>query len=351
MRLRIFSQVLILVGVACLLPFGASKAHAATIQETDQKQHCAFWLQGPIEDGDFAALSGILNRRGAIDPLDARAGGLCLNSHGGSYDEALKISELLYERGLATVVEDGAECYSACAIIFMAGTAPDRLLPLRKLSAGGILGFHAPYFSMPDRQYSKQQVENVSQSMRRAVLALMQLAALQTRVTGGDFLKKSLIQGMLAKGPDETLFVSNVFDAARWDIDIFDADGQFDIRSDNKRAITNICKNFHYANLDQSIPPAARFIIQIEDYASRYSKDDFRILVRRAAHSSVVCEIYARQSNDNAADVTFFACSFDEDSAKSFGDCREYKTSPLFGRYVPKFFALDPQTPLKSFHR
>lgn len=351
MRLGVYSQVLILVCVACALPTGVSKGHAATVEETDLKQHCSFSLQGPIADGDFAALREILNRRRPIEPLDERAGGLCLNSPGGSYVEALKISELLYERGIATVVEDGSECYSACATIFMAGTAPDHLLPLRKLSAGGILGFHAPYFSMPERQYSKQQVEEVAQSMRRAVLTLMELASFHTRVAGGDFLKKSLIQGLLAKGPDEALFVSNVFDAARWGIDIFDAKGQFDIRSDNKQAISNICKNFHYANMDQSIPPATQFVIQIEDYTSRYNKNDFRILVREIGHSSVVCEIYARQDKEDATNVAFFACSFDEDSARSFGDCREYKTSPIFGKYVPTFFALDPQTPLRSFHR
>jgi hypothetical protein len=169
MRRRNFSQVRILICAACVLPLSIPNVHAATVEETDLKQHCSFTLQGPISDGDFAALREAFNRRSPIDPLDQRAGGLCLNSPGGSYDEALKISELLYERGIATVVEDGAECYSACAIIFMAGTAPHHLLPLRRLSAGGILGFHAPYISMPDGQYSNQQVEEISQGMRRAV--------------------------------------------------------------------------------------------------------------------------------------------------------------------------------------
>jgi hypothetical protein len=50
-------------------------------------------------------------------------------------------------------------------------------------------------------------------------------------------------------------------------------------------------------------------------------------------------------------DLTFFACSFDYWSGRNFGDCREYKTLSLIGQamFVPRFFALAPETPLKSF--
>jgi len=41
---------------------------------------------------------------------------------------------------------------------------------------------------------------------------------------GGEFLKKSLIEGILEKGPQEVLFVKTIFDTARWHISIEDVD-------------------------------------------------------------------------------------------------------------------------------
>ena len=91
------------------------------------------------------------------------------------------------------MVEYGSECYSACAIIFMAGVSPDQVGPMRKLSVGGILGFHAPFLTLPDANYSKQEVESVGQGMRTAILSLVRLSSKKTTLAGSDFIKKSLI--------------------------------------------------------------------------------------------------------------------------------------------------------------
>ena len=48
-----------------------------------------------------------------------------------------------------------------------------QIIPYRRLSAGGIVGFHAPYFLMPDQKYSKEQLEGVTQTMRMAILGLL----------------------------------------------------------------------------------------------------------------------------------------------------------------------------------
>jgi hypothetical protein len=47
---------------------------------------------------------------------------LILNSPGGYVDTALIIAREVHRRGMATVVERGDGCYSACAYIFFAGT-------------------------------------------------------------------------------------------------------------------------------------------------------------------------------------------------------------------------------------
>jgi len=134
----------LLVGAA--LFFGVSIGWAADVQKSNDKL-CAFKLEGPISAGDADRLSSAISQS-HVDPYDERTGSLCLKSNGGSYAEALKIADLIFERGLSTVVEFGSECYSACAIIFMAGVTSERESPMRKLSAGGVLGFHAPYLSM-----------------------------------------------------------------------------------------------------------------------------------------------------------------------------------------------------------
>jgi hypothetical protein len=118
-------------------------ATSATIQPSDDVL-CALKLEGPIVEGDSERLSAVV-ASSRLDPLDERTTSICLKSNGGSYSEGLKIAQLLFDRGLSTVIEFGSSCYSACATIFMAGVSSEREIPMRKLSIGGTLGFHAPF--------------------------------------------------------------------------------------------------------------------------------------------------------------------------------------------------------------
>ena len=119
-----------------------STVDAADIQNTDNKL-CAFGLDGPITKGDADRLTAAISSS-HINQYNERTSSVCLKSNGGSYVEGLKIAELVYNRGLSTVIEYGSECYSACAIIFMAGVASAREGPMRKLSVGGVLDFTRP---------------------------------------------------------------------------------------------------------------------------------------------------------------------------------------------------------------
>jgi hypothetical protein len=334
-----------------LLTAACTNARSANIQETNNKL-CAFSLEGDIATGDYDKLFDVIRRnRNRIDPYDERTGTICLKSVGGSYVEALKIAEFISTHAISTLIEYGSQCFSACAIIFIAGVVSDGhgpIMPYRKLSAGGILGFHAPYLSMPDEKYSKEQVEDIGQSMRRAILALVELSSKRTQL-GGDFLKKSLIYKILDKGPQDVFFVKKISEAARWDILIYDAADNF--RIDYKiDGLKNICNNFHYSNMDEAVPQNTNLSVQVEKYSSKFYKDDFRILVRDGRTSDIVCELHAGQSKTDHT-VSFRACSFDYWSHRSFGDCREYKTAPKIriGKFVPDFFALDPETLLKKF--
>jgi hypothetical protein len=307
-------------------------------------------LEGVISAGDYARFSELIDRNiTKIDSLDERTSTICLKSIGGSYNEALKIAELMYNRGISTTIEYGAECFSACALIFMAGVEHEKILPFRKLSAGGVLGFHAPYLAMPDQKYSKEDVEVLGQAMREAFLGLVRLSSRKTTL-GGEFLKKSLIEGILEKGPQEVVFVKTIFDAARWDISIEDVEEHYTIEYKRQTTI-NICNNFHYSHMDEPVPGDIDLSVRTEKYASRYSNDEVRIIVENGRTHDTVCELYPKQYKGDAG-LSFLACSFDYWSGRNFGDCRKYKTSTLIGQamFVPRFFALDPATLLKHFN-
>jgi hypothetical protein len=319
--------------------------HAADIQVTGEPL-CAFKLEGKLIPGNHDRLASLIARN-RPDPLDERTGTLCLSSPGGSYDEGLKISEVIYLNDLSTLVADGSKCFSACALIFMAGVLPDQTMPYRKLSAGGVVGFHAPYLSLTNGTYSKEQVESAAQAMRLAILGLMQLSSKQTKLSGGEFIKKSLIAKLLDKGPQEALFIKTVSDAARWDVEIYDADEQFPTQSKIDE-MKNLCRNFHYGNMDEPVPSNRDFSLKVEKYTSKISGADFRVLVRDVRTEDTVCEVYPHVMG-RIPKVLFTACSYDYWTSKSFGDCREYKTRFLFGKPVPGFFIFPPGTVLKAF--
>jgi hypothetical protein len=332
---------------------GSTKGQSADIRSTNDAL-CAFRLEGTITVGDYEKFFLLIRRNlDQLKELDTRIRTICLKSDGGSYDEALKIADLIYNHGISTLIEYDSQCMSACAIIFMAGVSSSDglkpIMPYRRLSAGGKLGFHAPYTSISDGNYSKEHVEAATQAMRVAILGLARLSSRQTWLSSSDFLKKSLIVQVLEKGPKEVSFVKTIAEAARWDIEIYDAADWF-LEPSNVDAVKNVCMNFHYANIDEPVPIARDLSLKVESYPSNFHKDDdFRILViDNMTHPyDPLCEVYPRTMRGDPG-VHFWACSYDFWSHKAFGDCREYKTAFLFGKFVPQFFTLNPDTVLKS---
>jgi ATP-dependent protease ClpP protease subunit len=336
--------VLTLVIVFSGFLFSSTGSNAADVR-TSSSEVCAFTLGGPIVAGDrdhFAALLAVSR----LDSLDERTTTLCLQSPGGSFDEAIGISELLYDRGLSTIVVDHAECYSACAVVFMAGVMPEREAPYRKLSVGGTVGFHAPYLSPSEGQYSREQVEEIVQDMRKAILSLLHLSSRRTQLASTEFLKRSLIARMFESGPNEVSVVRTIAEAARWDIAIYDATELYS-KPGPVEGMKNLCNNFHYGNMDQSISSPPELSVRIEPYVSKYRGDDSRVIVSDAHTKDTVCEIYPYTMKGSQR-VLFRACSYDYWSSKSFGDCREYKTGVIFGQFVPDFLLLAPDTVLKG---
>lgn len=67
-----------------------------------------------------------------------RGARVVLNSGGGSLTPALNIGRFIRENRLQTYVPDGAGCFSACSLIWLAGTE-------RHIGLGARIGFHAAY--------------------------------------------------------------------------------------------------------------------------------------------------------------------------------------------------------------
>jgi hypothetical protein len=342
----LLSQVLLIAG---FLAGGSATIRAADIQLSDSKQ-CAFKLSGNITSGDNDHLASLIVLR-PPDVLDERTETLCLNSPGGLLAEGLKIAETIYTKGMSTLVAEGSECFSACAIIFMAGVVPPHAGPYRKLSARGLLGFHAPYLIPNARKYSKEEIEAAADGMRMAILGLLRLSTKSTDLSGNNFIKKSLVVELLDKGPEDLFLVKTISEAARWNIEIYDYKTNFPPPS-NIDAIKNLCYNFHYSNIDEPIPRnPPELSLKVDKYQSKWDKNGARVLVLNSKTRDTVCEIYPFTAPSDPNNVQFRACSYDYWSDRNFGDCREYKTAPLYriGSYVPSFFTLAPGTLLKPF--
>ncbi|ODT80199.1 MAG: hypothetical protein ABS76_17285 [Pelagibacterium sp. SCN 64-44] len=113
--------------------------------------------EGPVTEGDVEQLRALFDANIACGfeqfPVE---GGNCavisLHSPGGNYVEGLMLAQFLRDNRIASIVEPGAECYSACAFAFLGGTGYSSqdnvgIYVDRMVAPGAILGFHAPYFA------------------------------------------------------------------------------------------------------------------------------------------------------------------------------------------------------------
>lgn len=203
------ATLLVLLLCSGTWPIAAAQLkHAGTGSFSNEGVSCGLEISGPIETGDAAKVATIL-KRGVHT--------VCLDSDGGSYSEGLKIAKEIIERGIPTIIGDGARCYSSCAIIFLAGSLQHEAArePFRHLHVRGKLGFHAPYLTLPNSSYSKADAE---QLFKAALLAIADLLKLDGR---GDNLPKGLLAEMLRKGPAELFNVDTIGQIREFKIGLF----------------------------------------------------------------------------------------------------------------------------------
>ncbi len=196
------------------LLFPVLPAHSAEIGP-GTSPGCQLKLEGPIEAGDSEKLSAALDALGSTGGFDSRNVSMCLNSLGGNYDEALKlITTVLKHTNVATVVDRGAECYSACAFLFLAGNAQrsedGELAPDRTLDVRATLGFHAPYLGRQTRTLPKRQLKTFA----AALSAIAKLLEIDRR----ELFPRGLLAKALQIGSNELLYVDTIEKAGVWTI-------------------------------------------------------------------------------------------------------------------------------------
>jgi hypothetical protein len=202
---------------------------------------CNLLLEGPIEKGDLARLTAVIGAQ--REQQFSTPPRLCLHSPGGSYGEGLDIARYLMAESIGTAVPAGAECYSACAIIFMGGTYPWKGELNRFLHTRAILGFHAPY--IPDSNNKNRimvdegEVGAAFSDGIKAMKFFMDLGV-------GNEVKRitpELMQEMIARGPSEFFFVDTVGKAIRFRIHLYGVDQPPQV---DGYGLCNACVNMNY---------------------------------------------------------------------------------------------------------
>ena len=156
--LRTFAAALIAVaGTLALTPAVTLGATISIVSMQYSRAHPVphFHYEGETTTGDVALMQSMFDNfvhcRNECATETGRANAVVtMNGPGGDYHEGLALADFFRANNIATVVENGAGCYSACAFSFLGGTGFsnfERIGPYidRMIEPGGTVGFHAPY--------------------------------------------------------------------------------------------------------------------------------------------------------------------------------------------------------------
>jgi hypothetical protein len=161
---------------------------------------------------------------------------LHLHSDGGQFREGLRVAAIIYQYGVTTSIDEGKECYSACAVIFMAGRELGNegpASPSRYLNISGQLGFHAPYLlDCPSGNTCPPALDVYRDAM--VDISSLLLGSTSTK------WPPSLVGEMLRTPPDSVLNIATVDQAGRWHIELFGYAADTNL---TKKSLTISCLN------------------------------------------------------------------------------------------------------------
>jgi hypothetical protein len=124
-------------------------------------------LSGTIESGDADRLEQLFRENDLLHCFAANycpfANVLSLDSPGGNLSEALSIARFVRDHQLTILLEDGAQCESACAFIFFAGyTEYEGYFHSRRYAhVSARLGVHRPDLKLPEGVFAAADVARI----------------------------------------------------------------------------------------------------------------------------------------------------------------------------------------------
>lgn len=341
------------------------QADAASIDDR-RTAGCDVRLLGEIEPGDASKLVAALQ---AVDWSSAPAGRprieteityfggkdiprLCLDSPGGSFSEAIRfLTETLHGVSYASVLEPLAECYSACALIFLGGhlhSGDGYIEHYRRVDVSARLGFHAPYVAPTAAQNVDPVL--VGKSYREGVQAVADLLDREPLL-----FPRSLLAEFLRVGPDEFYTIDRVGQLAAWNIGLT---GYRRPTAMTEKQIEHVCNNQRMRDDPQLYAGYMSFEAEPEQSSDSIPLGD-RLIVRseEAIEGVAGCTVEARLYGDTLflrADTTSVDAGDAEPRNDAQGDIMSSEavladTSAVDpDGYTPAYFLFDPQTKLRT---
>jgi hypothetical protein len=224
---------------------------------------CDVRLVGKIGFGTAKQFADIF--RGDENEFEGHAATLCLDSTGGEVEEALEIARFIRDKAdaITTVVQNGAVCKSACALIFLAGRERSRLGPQpgRYLEPQGRLSLHPTFFP----KISDQKIDELLKSNQRdqllsefyskglsnvqQIIDTYRAPSWFADYAGKPFTSPSLFLEVFSQSPDEWLCIDTIDKVGRWNIRLLGYD-KTAVSRDQK--YYNACRNIYLWTRDEN---------------------------------------------------------------------------------------------------
>lgn len=358
-------HLMALAFAACL--FAGLPAEASSITSTDNPL-CRYSITGVIESGDLEKIKAIAVQGKLFNAdlaeaeiMGDNAAAICLDSPGGSFVEGIAIAKFFSEKGVATVIDEGATCASACAIMFMAGRTHgvEEDYTNRKLHANGSLGFHRPSLTLieaPNKSYTAKELNDSADFVVSAVTYLLSLGNEQGSFDLDRRMKPSLIEGMLRTGADDLLMVDTVDEIGRWGIDVIGTKSPHKFTNAN---LYNACANFIAWNIDQSNTDEYTAInsslgeasVKKLDPSKRPAIDglisSYIVTPGKSGYLSAMCVVNVYKSRETG-DPYLRLCAQDDYIGITYGKC--FENTEAYDSWVSPLAIHSPSTTLQSLN-
>lgn len=219
---------------------------------------CDVTLRGSINDETVdRAMKQIAAFESEVDQIVH----LCLDSpNGGKVASARELVGFMEERaairqdygGITTVVKNGMDCRSACALIFMAGfycQYVDYCRTSRIMEPFGTIGFHSPALNVDLQTTNLETIKNTYYSAIEDLGYFVSLNANSDFVRSPTRYPGSLIREITTHFGDNYYFITTIKDAIALNIDIHGT-WQLPDQSDAGiyDALVNACDNYFWMN-------------------------------------------------------------------------------------------------------